>query len=299
MLSMTEAPTTAQPPAGQPGGQEPVLTIGDLAERTGLSPAVLRMWETRHGFPVPQRMPSGHRRYSEADVELVHRVLRRKETGTRLEVAIAEARAAASAPPASVFAELRRQHPTLVVQRLHKRTLVALSRAIEDECFAAATSPVVFGAFQRSRFYGPVAPRWSELARVARAAFVFAEEWPAMGDEGPAGPVRVRLPEASAMRREWVVVCDGGESTACLCAWEIPGQGHVPDHARVFEAIWTLDPVAVRTAARAAASVAAAMAAPGAETVLDELAARPPMAHGRDGGEALFGRALAYLDGQA
>ena len=46
------------------------LTIGDLAERTGVSTGTLRMWETRYGFPVPQRRASGHRRYDEQVVDL-------------------------------------------------------------------------------------------------------------------------------------------------------------------------------------------------------------------------------------
>ena len=57
------------------------LTIGDLAERTGLSPAVLRMWESRHGFPTPRRLESGHRRYNEGDVVLIEQVLRRRQSG--------------------------------------------------------------------------------------------------------------------------------------------------------------------------------------------------------------------------
>jgi DNA-binding transcriptional MerR regulator len=70
------------------------LTISDLARRTGLTPATLRAWETRHGFPVPSRRASGHRRYDERDVALVRDVLRRREAGVRLEVAIADASAA-------------------------------------------------------------------------------------------------------------------------------------------------------------------------------------------------------------
>ena len=45
------------------------LTIGQLAEACGIAPATLRMWESRHGFPEPQRLDSGHRRYGEQDVE--------------------------------------------------------------------------------------------------------------------------------------------------------------------------------------------------------------------------------------
>ena len=71
-------------------GREPTLTIGELAARTGLKPATLRMWESRHGFPRAARRDSGHRRYSEQDVELVRQVTRRRDAGLRLEVAIAE-----------------------------------------------------------------------------------------------------------------------------------------------------------------------------------------------------------------
>src|ERR1700712_5688328 len=89
------------------------LTIGDLAERTGLKPATLRMWESRHGFPRAERRDSGHRRYAESDVDLVRQVLRRRDSGARLEVAIAEvalAQAAVEDPPGvpSVYAVLRR-----------------------------------------------------------------------------------------------------------------------------------------------------------------------------------------------
>jgi len=66
------------------------LTIGDFAPRTGLTPASIRGRETRYGFPAPQRLDSGHRRY---DVALIRQVLRRKDAGVRLETAIAEAAA--------------------------------------------------------------------------------------------------------------------------------------------------------------------------------------------------------------
>ena len=43
------------------------LAIRDLVARTGVEQGTLRMWERRHGFPVPERLASGHRRYSERD----------------------------------------------------------------------------------------------------------------------------------------------------------------------------------------------------------------------------------------
>ncbi len=44
-----------------------------------------------------------------------------------------------------------------------KRTLIALSHAIEDECAARAERPLLFGSFQRERFYRDSEPRWREL----------------------------------------------------------------------------------------------------------------------------------------
>ena len=45
-----------------------LLSIGDICSETGLTVDVIRAWERRYGFPVPLRLPSGHRRYTEADL---------------------------------------------------------------------------------------------------------------------------------------------------------------------------------------------------------------------------------------
>jgi len=78
-----------------------------LAARTGLTPAVLRTWEARHGFPVPERAASGHRWYRESDVDLVQRVVHRQRAGVRLEAAIREVTASGRAPVISVVAVSR------------------------------------------------------------------------------------------------------------------------------------------------------------------------------------------------
>ena len=48
------------------------LQIGELARRTGTSPAVLRAWEQRYGIIEPQRSPGGTRLYSERDEKRIH-----------------------------------------------------------------------------------------------------------------------------------------------------------------------------------------------------------------------------------
>lgn len=48
--------------------QAGLLSIGEVCDETGLSPDVVRVWERRYGFPVPVRLPSGHRRYRDGDL---------------------------------------------------------------------------------------------------------------------------------------------------------------------------------------------------------------------------------------
>ncbi len=276
------------------------LTIGDLAERTGVAQATLRMWESRHGFPRPRRRDSGHRRYDEHDVVLVTQVLRRRDSGMRLEVAIAGvvlADAATGTPPGapSVFAAMRRLHPNLQAQRLKKSTLLSISWAIEDECCSRAERPKIFGAFQEEQHYRAAEERWTELARIAGSTMVFAAF-----DHEPdpvAHTTMVHLPDDAPMRREWAVVCDSPEYPAMLTAWELPGQSRIPDRDRLFEALWTVDPGAVRDSARACAQAAQQLGHPEGGRLLYDLADNPaPPPPALQQAASLLNRVVAYVD---
>ncbi len=289
-----QAPSTPDPSVAS-------LTIGELADRTGLQPATVRMWESRHGFPRPTRRGSGHRRYSRQDVELVRQVIRRRNAGYRLEVAIAEvvlAQAAVEEPPRSptVYAVMRREHTTLQPQRLCKSTLIALSWAIEDECCARAERPMIFGGFQKQKYFLAARERWTELARIARSTMIFAD-FPDEPDP-VSGATVVHLPDDAPMRREWAVVCDAPDYPAMLTAWELPGQSTVPDRKRLFEAIWTVEPAAVRDAARACAQVAVQLDHPEGAPLLYELAENPPPPPTELlRAMSLLNRVVAYVDG--
>jgi DNA-binding transcriptional MerR regulator len=227
--------------------------IGELAERTGIPQATLRTWESRYGVPRPRRLPGGHRRYTDRDVQLVADVLRLRDSGLALPAAVAAAGEAADAEEPSVFAGLRRRHPDLTAQTLGKPSLLALSRAMEDECCARAEQPALFAAFQREEFYRASAARWRDLARTARSAVVFAD----FGrSDGTGSPVEVDLPHTAPLRREWVLVCDSVDLPACLAAWELPGQEAVADRRRRFETLWSVDGRVVRDAARICAGLA-------------------------------------------
>jgi MerR family transcriptional regulator, light-induced transcriptional regulator len=228
------------------------LSIRQLAERTGVPAPTLRSWEARHGFPQPRRQSGGHRRYDERDVALVEEVLRLRESGLSMQTAIERASAQPAEPDTSVFAGLRRRHPELEAQVLRKSTLLALSRAIEDECCARAARPVLFASFQHRRFYRLSRPRWEELARTSQSVVVFADFDRARKGHGrDTGPLHeVPVPGNAPLQREWMLVCDAGDYPACLAGWEIPGQRAAHDADRRFEVLWTVDPRAVRDAAQ-------------------------------------------------
>ena len=227
------------------------LTIREVAKQTGVPEGTLRMWETRYGFPVPERLPSGHRRYSEDDVQRVRQVARDREAGMSMPSAIERARQISSEPEPSIYAGVRRRRPDLQPYLLAKRTLIGLSHAIEDECAARAERPVLFGSFQRERFYRNAESRWRELARTSETAIVFADFPESRTPEH--APAELPIDREDPLGREWSLICDAPQYAAFLSAWERPGQNDVPDLERRFETIWSVEPRLVREASRIAA----------------------------------------------
>ena len=51
--------------------QGPRLRIGELSRRVGVSPELLRAWETRYGLLAPERTPGGLRLYTQSDEQRV------------------------------------------------------------------------------------------------------------------------------------------------------------------------------------------------------------------------------------
>jgi DICT domain-containing protein len=235
----------------------PELTTAQLAQRTGLSPGRLRMWESRHGFPDPSRLPGGHRRYAEADVVQVREVLRWRDEGLSLPAAIERVRSRRPTAAASVFAGLRRRRPDLAPTVLTKPAVLALSRAIEDEYCAQAAGGVLIGSFQRERFYRQSQRRWHELARTAELAVALADF--AAPSEPADGPIEVAINRRHALSREWAVVISAGSVQACLAAWERPSPDEVPDAQRDFEVLWSFEPDVVTDATDVAAQLIASL----------------------------------------
>lgn len=64
--------------------QHPAFGIGAVSARTGLSPAVLRVWERRYGAVVPGRGDSGHRLYTERDIARLSAIRALVDAGHRI-----------------------------------------------------------------------------------------------------------------------------------------------------------------------------------------------------------------------
>jgi PAS domain S-box-containing protein len=74
-------------------------TIGEVASMIGFSPHTIRAWERRHNILKPERTPSGQRRYSVEDVELLREVINGVVVrGLTLKVAVRAAHGALTVP---------------------------------------------------------------------------------------------------------------------------------------------------------------------------------------------------------
>jgi DICT domain-containing protein len=272
---------------------EDLLTTAQLAARTGVRTGTLRMWETRHGFPAPQRLPGGHHRYTAGDVALVRAVLRRRGEGLSLGAAIARSAVDAAPTSSSIFSALRTDHPDLRPRRVSKRALLALTRAIEDEHMARSEGGIAIGSFQAERRYRASQTRWCELARGAAVAVALADFARLKDPRGQ--PVEVPVDEGSSLRREWTLIVASARAGACLAAWELPDTPETSEPERRFEAIWSFAPASVHTALRAARTVLAASA----PAVGDRLAAEMTRSIRGDldlrFATDLAGRAFGYL----
>jgi MerR family transcriptional regulator, light-induced transcriptional regulator len=270
------------------------FSIGDVVDRTGVAEGTLRMWERRHGFPNPARLRSGHRRYSEQDLDAVQRIVAERAAGTTLPVAIERAKRPVESSP-SLFAWLRNERPELEPQLLSSHVMLALSHAIEDECLARAERPLLFASFQRERYYHGQEARWLELARTAGFACVFADF--AEPCEPIVGPVEIRVAADSPLIREWAIVCDAPGYGVCLTGWELPPTEREAGGTRRFETLWSVEPEVVRGAARVCAGMARFQlrALPrAAQAQLDSAASLPTVQQLRLAG-AIASRTLAQM----
>ncbi len=84
MITMSLPPRKEGPAGGdlaEPGLG--LLSIGELAQATGVTPDTIRVWERRYGRPSPVRLESGHRRYTREHVRWLRQVAEALARGHR------------------------------------------------------------------------------------------------------------------------------------------------------------------------------------------------------------------------
>jgi len=88
--------------AGNQTELQPALySISTVAEMTGVNAVTLRAWERRYGLLQPRRTPSGHRLYSDDDVEQIKAILQMLDEG----IAISRAAKALQSPGTAPVAQ--------------------------------------------------------------------------------------------------------------------------------------------------------------------------------------------------
>ena len=170
-----------------------------------------------------------------------------------------------------------------------------LSWAIEDECCARAERPIIFGGFQKERYFRAAEERWNELARISRSTIVFADFDAPLESTG--GSPFVHLPEDCGdapgvdgrLRRARLPRATDGVGAARAV--------RRTDRKRLFEAIWTVEPAVVRDGARTCAQVALQLGHEDAAPLLYELAENPPPPPLElQNATSLLNRVVAYVD---
>ena len=271
------------------------LTIGTVAEQTGVSVPVLRSWEQRHGFPTATRLPSGHRRYTQQDVDAIIQVGRSATPGCRWKrPSNGPGTDAAPKPARSIFADLRAASPDLTPHTLSKRSMLAISRAIEDEFCARAERPLLIGSL----------PTRGVLPAVSRALAIARRHRRSGGRHG-----RLRLRPASddttdrvGPRRQPAAPAGVDDRVRCARLGGLPrrlgrpGQTAAPDADRMFEAIWTAEPPVVRQASHIGLDLIARQAPQLSRCPRSSLRSTPSIPRRVRRATELTNRIIAYLD---
>lgn len=271
------------------------LSIGALADRIALSPRTLREWERRYGFPLPARLPGGHRRYSARDLELLQEVRRLRERGVSTGAAIKRVRGLHDQAQVSLHDALRRRCPHLPTYRWPRSTLVGVSHAIEDAVSSGSASALLVGAFQERRFYVEAQPRWQTMSRAAALSVVLAD-FRSLREARP-GLWEVPIGEDDPLAREWLLLARAPNEGALLSGLEVVGvaePGKPP--GRYFETVLSFEPRALGEAGRLVASRLAGQAPELAHAVLSLTVARSaPVGSTLRAADGIAQRAIDYI----
>lgn len=144
-----------------------LFPIREVSRLTGINAVTLRAWERRYGLIQPTRTDSGHRLYTQQDIEDIRRIRGWLERGVAVsKVGSILARGHMLTYDAG-FADCTARWQAQVREAVHRFDAVALD-SLFDQVYAALTEDQVF-----SEVFMPV---WHGLA-AGQGAFGLASEW--------------------------------------------------------------------------------------------------------------------------
>jgi MerR family transcriptional regulator, thiopeptide resistance regulator len=177
------------------------LTVGAVARMAGVTVRTLHHYDEIGLLTPSGRSEAGYRRYSDADLERLQRILFYRELGFGLDQ-IAEALTDGAA---DASAHLRRQHAMLLdrIGRL-QRMASAVEKALEARSMGINLTPEerleVFGDFNPDDYAAEVEDRWGDTdayrESARRTASYTKADWEAIKAEGQAATEQL----AAAMR---------------------------------------------------------------------------------------------------
>ncbi|MFJ4455955.1 MerR family transcriptional regulator [Pseudomonas sp. NPDC089392] len=176
--------------------QQDLFPIREVSRLTGVNAVTLRAWERRYGLIQPTRTDSGHRLYSQADIDDIRRILGWLERGVTVsKVGSILARGHALARQAGGLTGSWLRWQQQIRQAVQRFDLAGLDRLF-DEVFAASILDQVF-----AEVFMPV---WHDLA-VGQGGYGQASEWLFL-DQFLRGRVFARLQLAHVARSRTVLL---------------------------------------------------------------------------------------------
>ncbi|WP_422017830.1 MerR family transcriptional regulator [Roseateles sp.] len=192
-------------------------TVGELARRAGLTVRTLHHYEELGLLRPSGRSEAGYRRYGEADVLRLHRVLALRDAGVPLKAIAPLLDGEAPQPLAAVLqAQIEQIEAQLLAQETLLQTLRNAARRLELHGDGGDAMQVLLDAMQirrvHERWFSPtqmraLRQRWQALPEADRDAV--EAEWPGLIRDARAAMdsgCDPGAPEVQALVRRWLVL---------------------------------------------------------------------------------------------
>ncbi len=192
-------------------------TVGTVARMAGVTVRTLHHYDEIGLLRPSGRSGAGYRRYTDADIERLQRILFYRE----LEFGLDQVRDALAEPDADALVHLRRQHVLLGarIERL-RRLSDAVALAMEAHLMNIPLTPEerleVFGSFDPDEHAAEVEERWGDTdayrESARRTSRYTKADWSRIKAEGEAATRKVAGAMAAGLPPDSVEAMDGAEA---------------------------------------------------------------------------------------